>query len=265
MFLPAALAAAQSVAPIATDRPTQSAATFVISPRVFQIEGGYRFTRVQDAAGVVTDVHRLPDALFRFGIVDWAEARLTVSGADITIVSATVAERSTGFNDISLGAKFTVAGERGARPAFSILVDVSLPVGSEELTSDFVGARILALLSSALSDSWALTANIGPAVLRDHDKTAVDLEYAAAIGATMGSRVAFFAELYGAFGLSEQRLHQHSFQTGLTVLVGSDVQLDARVGLGLVDNVPDWLTGFGLSWRLFSPNVQTTRRPSASR
>ena len=129
-------------------------------------------------------------------------------------------------------------------------MDVTLPVGSEDLTSDFVSPKLLALLSGTLSDRWALTANIGPAVLRDNDKSVAELEYAAAIGAAMSSRFTFFAEFYGAFPLSDTRLHQHSFQTGVTALLGSDAQLDARVGLGLVDNVPAWLTGFGLATRV---------------
>jgi len=259
-FLPISVAAAQSVPPIVTDRPTQSAATFVISPKVFQIEGGYRLIHAEDHAGAVTDAHRFPDALLRFGIVSRIEARLTVSGADImSVTSADAIDRSTGFNDIGLGAKFAVADEKGARPAFSILVDVTLPVGSEDFTCDCVSPKLLALFSSTLSDRWALTANLGPAVLRDNDTTVVDLQYTAAIGATMSSRFVYFAELYGAFALSEVRAHQHGFQTGVTALLDDNVQLDARVGFGFVDGVPDWLAGFGLSWRLFSSNVTASR------
>jgi len=249
-LLPAATAAAQTENPIVTDRPTQSAATFVISPGVFQIEGGYRFTRAEGDSDAATDAHLFPDALFRFGVVDWAEARLTVGGLGVT--SATGTENSSGFNDIGLGAKFAVADEAGARPAISILVDVTVPVGSDELTGDFVSPKLLALLSRTLSDRWALTVNLGPAILRDHEETGVDLEYAAAIGAVMSSHFTLFAEFYGALPLSDVRVHRHSFQTGVTALLGSDVQLDARVGLGFVDDVPDWLAGFGVSWRLFS-------------
>jgi hypothetical protein len=257
VFLPAAAAAAQSAPPIVTDRPTQSAATFVISPKVLQIEGGYRFTRLDDA-GTVTDVQTFPDALFRFGIISRVEARLTASGADITSVAAADAtERSTSFNDISLGAKFAVAEERGARPAFSILADVTLPVGSDELAGGLVSPKLLVLISSTISDHWALTANIGPTVSRNSDETVTDLEYAAAIGATINSRFAAFAEFYGAFAFSETRLDGHNFQTGITALLGSDGQFDARVGFGLVAGVPDVLLGFGLSWRLFSSNVRT--------
>ena len=86
-----------------------------------------------------------------------------------------------------------MADEKGARPAFSILVDVTLPVGSEELTCDCVSPKLLALFSKTLSDRWNLTANLGPAVLRDDDQTVTDLQYTAAIGAAMSSRCAFFA------------------------------------------------------------------------
>ena len=55
-----------------------------------------------------------------------------------------------------------------------------------------------------------------------------------------------------ALDLVGRRLDQHSFQTGITAILGQrqDVQLDARVGFGFVNNVANWLTGVGISWRL---------------
>lgn len=254
VWLPASIAAAQSTGPIVTDRPTQSVATFTLAPKVFEIEGGYRFSRTDDATAVgsETELHELPDALFRFGLWQGIEARVTVSGWDFETASQGEGEqpRTNGFNDISVGGKFAVVEAEDWRPALSILADVSLPVGSEGFTNDHVNPKLLAILSNTLWRGWALTVNFGPSIVRENDETAVDLEYTASLGGALSSRWGFFAEFYGAFGVGTTRLDQHSFQAGITTLLSNDFQLDARVGLGFVDNVPGWITGFGFGWRL---------------
>ena len=248
------IASAQSTGPIVTDRPTQSVATFTLATKVFEIEGGYKFSRTDDGDpnGSVTDLHEMPDALFRFGLWRGIEARVTVSGWDFEGVSGDESEqlRTNGFNDVSVGGKFAVVDAEGWRPAVSILADVSLPVGSEGFTNDYVNPKVLALLSNRLWQGWTLTVNFGPSIVRGNDETSVDLEYTAALGGEITSRWGFFAEFFGAFGVGTKRLDQHSFQTGVTALLSNDFQLDARVGVGFVDNVPAWFTGFGFGWRL---------------
>ena len=59
----------------------------------------------------------------------------------------------------------------------------------------------------------------------------------------------WFAELFGAFALNG-RSDRHSFQAGVTALLSHAVQLDVRAGAGLVHDVPTWLVGAGLSFRL---------------
>ena len=60
----------------------------------------------------------------------------------------------------------------------------------------------------------------------------------------------WFAELFGAFALSDARTDRRSAQAGFTYLVGPNFQLDVRAGLGLVENVPDWLVAAGIGVRL---------------
>lgn len=253
-WLLTSFASAQSTGPIVTDRPTQSVATLTLAPKVFEIEAGYKFSRTDDGdtAGSVTELHELPDALFRLGLWRGIEARVTVSGWDFEGVHQDGVERSqsNGFNDVSVGGKFAVVGAKGRRPAVSILADVSLPVGAEGFSNDYVNPKILALLSNSPWQGWTLTVNLGPSIIRGDGETAVDLEYTAALGGPITSRWGVFAELYGSFGVGATRLDQHSFQGGITALVSDDFQLDARIGVGFVDNVPAWLTAFGFGWRL---------------
>lgn len=67
---------------------------------------------------------------------------------------------------------------------------------------------------------------------------------------TITERWGWFAELYGRFELDADSFDQHSVQAGATVLLANNFQLDARAGASLMNDVPTWLTGFGLGWRL---------------
>lgn len=85
----------------------------------------------------------------------------------------------------------------------------------------------------------------------DHGtRTDVDLNYAVALSGATSRPISLFGEFYGAFILAGDRSDRHSFQTGATVLLTQNFQIDFRVGLGLVDNEPDWLAGAGLAFRL---------------
>ena len=117
----AAFTRAQQVEPIVTDRPTQTAAPYVLSPLFFQLEAGYKFSRFEEGS-VRADVHELPDVLIRFGVLKRIEARLIVTGWNfraIDFLGGSVNDNF--FKDINVGAKIALAEEQGPRPAISLL------------------------------------------------------------------------------------------------------------------------------------------------
>lgn len=241
-------AAAES--PIATDRPTDSASPGLVPTRTLQFETGHKFTRFEDD-GEQTDSHTAPDLLTRYGINRRVEARLSVTGWTIQDSSAGGAD---GFNDISLGTKIALAEELGRRPQMGLLVDVSLPVGQANFTSDYLIPKVLFLAAHGLTDRVGLTYNLGPSLVTSKDdggrRTDVDLNYAVALSGAVGASVSLFGEVYGAFTFDGDRPDRHAFQAGATVLLTQNLQIDFRGGFGMVDNEPDWLAGVGLAFRL---------------
>ena len=236
--------------PIATDRPTDSASPGLVPWRTLQFETGYKFTRFE-GDGEQSASHTAPDLLVRYGINKRVEARLFVTGWTFQNGSS---GDDDGFNDISLGAKIALAEEKGRRPQMGLLVDVSLPVGHSEFSSDYVIPKVLFLAAHGLTDRVGLTYNIGPSLVTSKEdggsRTDVDLHYAVALSGATGGPVTFFGEVYGAFAFGGDRLDRHVLQTGATVLLHRSFQIDFRIGLGLVDNEPDWLAGAGLAFRL---------------
>lgn len=241
---------ASAESPISTDRPTASYSPALVPRRALQFEAGYTFSHLE-ANGEEVDSQRAPELLVRYGVGERVEVRLVLAGWTL---EASDSGDEDGLNDVSLGAKFALAQERGGRPQLGLLVGVSLPVGHSDFTSDHVIPEVLLLATHTLSPRVGLTYNLGPSLVTSTDdrgtQTDVDLNYAVALSVATSGSVSLFAELYGAFILEGDRLDRHNFQTGTTVLLSTNFQIDLRVGFGLVESEPDWLAGAGLAFRL---------------
>ena len=139
--------------------------------------------------------------------------------------------REDGFNDVSIGAKWALVDEQGRRSAVSLLGDLSFPVGDAEFTDDFVNPKLLLLFSRTLA-LLSLTYNVGPSFIRlekeGRERTVVDLPYTLMLSGPVADGAGWFAELFGAFALSDARTDRHSAQAGITYLVGPSFQLDVR-------------------------------------
>ena len=236
--------------PIITDRPTHSASPVLVPPRTFQFEAGYKFSRNEDGSDS-TDAQVLPNLLARYGINQTVEARLIISSLNI---KRSVDDKTTGFSDLTLGAKIALADESGARPQMALLVGVNLPVGHSDFTSKYVIPKILFLGANSLSDRLGLTYNIGPSFVTNKSDgksdTHIDLNYAVALSGSVGGVFSLFGEFYGAFAFGRSQLDRHGFQAGTTILLSPLFQIDFRAGIGQTGNENGWLVGAGLAFRV---------------
>ena len=236
--------------PLVTDRPTDSASPVLVPQRAFQLELGYKLSRI-DSGSTHTYNRLFPDLLARYGVNRKVEARLIASGWTFESGDG---EGSDGFSDVSLGTKIALAEERGRRPQMALLIDVSLPTGAPGVTNDYVIPKILFLGSNALTDELGLTYNLGPSFVTaetDGEKgTNTDLNYAVALSGSIGGPFSLFGEFFGAFAFGSSLPDRHDFQFGTTILLSPRFQIDLRAGGGLVENEPDWLVGAGLAFRL---------------
>jgi hypothetical protein len=236
--------------PLVTDRPTDSASPELVPRRTFQLELGYKFTRL-DAPSGRTDTQEAPDLLARVGISERIEARLTATGWSFKNLET---GQEDGFNDVSLGVKIALADERGKRPQMALLADVSLPAGQAGFTDDYVIPKVLLLANHTLGGRVALTWNLGPSFVtrkkNDVTQTDVTLNYAVALSGGVGGPFSLFGEVFGRLDFGQGLPDSHTIQVGTTVLLGRLWQVDVRGGIGMVDNVPDWLAGAGLAFRV---------------
>ena len=242
--------AADKPSPLVTDRPTDSVAPVVIPKRSLQVEAGYKYSRIDTPEGNISG-HVFPELLVRYGLHERFEGRLFTSG---WVINDTRDGTEDAFADISIGTKIYLADENGALPQMGLLLDVTLPTGSEEVTSDYVIPKLLFVGAHTLTEKLALTYNVGPSYVTykqsGQRKTDWDVNYAVAFSSPLTNSLAVFAEIYGAWVNSGDLPDRHNIQAGATVLLSPQVQVDLRIGAGLVSDEPDWFAGAGLAFRL---------------
>jgi hypothetical protein len=234
---------------LVTDRPTDSVSPIVVPKGSFQFEAGYKYARLE-TNGFSADQHTFPDFLFRYGLGERYEVRLYAAGWNAQEVGG---ENETSFSDISVGTKIELLPKWGRMTKSSLLVDVALPTGSDSDGGDYVIPKVLFVGGYEFSARYGLTYNIGPSLVnfkrageREHRW---DLNYAVAFSALARPNLNLFAELYGRVRQGSVP-ESHSAQVGATVRVAAKLQLDCRVGAGLVRAAPDWFAGLGLAFRL---------------
>lgn len=227
------------VGPLVADRPQFTQTPLTVPQGHLQIEAGFTF--YDDP-----DLWTLPEALFRLGLNRELELRLEVpsyfdfdgGGND-----------DDGWTDMSIGVKWHFLDQDGAIPTLGVIPYLTIPTGDEPLGDNDV--QVGAILAGAwdLGEELSLTANLG---LQTYEKPDGDDTVATttsiALGLPIGESTSAFAEYYaiypGTFDDSQQVI-----DGGIKHHIHNNLMLDAKVGLGLNSDSPDFLVGAGLTWR----------------
>lgn len=235
----ATVAIGQEPTPLVTDRPDQTESSVVVPPGTVQVEIGW--LRTDDGAD--RDVEG-PGTLVRWGLGERWELRLGWDGWIDR--NPAVGPSSRGAGDGAVGVKVAMAPERGRRPETALLVSTTLPVGDDSVSGDRSDPSFRFLFSHTLPADWGLGYNLGGA-LNDDDLAA---EYTVALGRPLSPRWGVFGELFGELPVDGPGDDAHSFDAGVTLGLGSRLQLDASAAFGLSGAAPNRFVGVGLSFRV---------------
>lgn len=237
---------------ISPDRPGFANAPDVVGKGRVQLETSVQWDRERH-----DDEHERTvstPTLLRFGVSDKVELRLETDGRDIVHdVDPATGERTTtvGYADTSLGVKWRLAEQQGARPSLALLGEVELPSGSRDLRGR--GARPAVYLPAGwdLDRGWSV--QFEPGVAMENDERGARYRYgfmALTLAKELTERWQGFAEV--AAPQIASRGHggtQAAVDGGFTYRVSKDCQLDLSVVHGLDHQTPDLSVAFGLSMR----------------
>jgi len=238
--------------PLVADRPDFTEATSTVGLGGFQLELGYTLGSDTDGRST-TRVHSYGEPLLRVGVlVERLELRVGTSvTTEVVDVSATGVVTS-GLEDLYVGAKIALSGQRGVLPATAILPQMTLATG----TGGFSAGRTLPgfnfLYSWDLNESLSLAGSTQVnAAVGDMDEDYAEWAQSLSWGIATGQRSGVYAEWYAFVpaGLDAGET-RHYVNGGLTWLANDDLQWDFRFGMGLNAAAEDMYVGAGVVMRV---------------
>lgn len=242
LLLAVAMANAHAAEPIATDRPDFVESSQTVGVRRVQIETSVAWEKDDDTRTFATPT------LLRVGLADDWELRVEGDG---WLRSSGAGDRERGAADVSVGAKYHVAGSGEHGPSLAWLVHADLPSGDRAFRGHGVRPSVRLVAEWELPNDYSL--GVMPGLVRESDDDG--RRYTAAIfGVVVGkawtARFRTFAEVAlpqvarGSDGGTLALL-----DLGGAWLLSDDVQLDAAYSAGLNSRSPDHGVTLGLSAR----------------
>jgi len=238
--------------PLVTDRPDFTEASVTVGYGVAQVESGYTFT--YDSEGNErTRSHSFPETLLRIGVLaEWLELRIVWNYLDEQTEIAGVEDSVSGAEDLGLGVKIALTPQEHWLPETGIILQMTVPSGSSELTADEVLPGVNYLYSWDINDNWSTAGSTGINSAIDDETLDSYAEFSQSwtVGYSWTDRIGSYTEWFVIIPTSADTNHtENYFNGGFTVLINDDLQWDIRAGVGLNSAADDFFTGTGLSFR----------------
>ncbi len=232
-----------------TDRPDFTEGTATVPTGHFQLEGGYTFTRVGDE-----DSSSLGELLVRIGLSEKVEARLGVGSYSRVDTRVSGASALSGYEDPSIGVKIRLTPEDSnllppGHPHLALLLGTSVPVGDDDLTSDEWQPEGKLALGWDFTDRFSLGSTLIYAYPSDGGERFHQFAASLSAAYSLTDRLGMYVEGYGFNKESLGGSSTAYLNTGLSLGISNDLQLDVRVGAGLDDPSPNWFAGVGAAVR----------------
>ncbi|MDE2981307.1 MAG: transporter [Gemmatimonadota bacterium] len=237
---------------LVADRPDFTEATSTVGLGGFQLELGY--TLGLDSDGEFTRrVHSYGEPLLRVGVlVERLELRVGTTAVTEVDRASPRGVTTSGLEDLYLGAKIALSGQRGVLPATAILPQMTVATGTEGFSAGQTLPGFNFLYSWDLSGTLSLAGSTQVnAAVGDMGENYSEWAQSLSWGIATGQRSGVYAEWYafvpaGLDGVGSE----HYLNSGLTWLANDDLQWDVRIGFGLNDAAEDGYVGAGVVMRV---------------
>lgn len=228
-----AIVIAQRSEPIITDRPTQSAASSVMSVGKVLVEYGFASEKTSPSIDntIFANIHA------RMGLIEGLELRITQNYLQQKIGGNNI----KGLSPAALGVKAALLEEKGIIPEMSVIGQVTFKTGKEEFRPARAVPEIRLNCSNTLSEYLSIGYNVGVGLPEDN----AYFLYTLVLGYSFYPNWTIFVEPYGFLF---DTASDHRFNGGFIYLVSDRFQLDVSGGLGISDIAPDSFIGFGAAY-----------------
>lgn len=230
-FFVATAIQAQSFSP---DRPGIGNGSFITPKGMLGLEAGFQFSNSD-----FNEQYEAGQLLLRYGVNEKLELRALMGSYTSVDQELIGGSRSySGFQDMGVGVKYNLlSGDE--KPSISALAELSLPVGSDEFTSDEFVPSLGLLADHALNENLSISSNLGYSfsVGNVDDSWLFTLTPGFAISDNTAGYLGYAGMYYGGF-------EQHWVEGGLTFGLNSGIQLDVNFGYDTENEITFLGAGF---------------------
>ena len=228
---------------IITERPSFTESSVTVGQRVTQIETGYTFASV---AG--THTQSWGEVLLRQGVLaNWFELRFGVFP-----LSEDAESFEAGIADLLLGTKFALTKQSGLLPELALIMQMTVPTGSESFTANRVLPGFNLLYGWDVTETAWIAGGTSCNVLVNDDTFVASDTWATSmsLGDQITDRLGYYGEWFAIVpdDPAEKSVLNY-INGGLMWLLSDDIQWDVRIGKGLSQGSDDYFVGTGLGIR----------------
>lgn len=239
--------APQIVEPYAADRGIFTPRANVVPQGRFILSAGATYT-YNDDNDVEVQNWTGPELRVQAGVAPRTNVTVAWDGYSTTEIDAGgFSDTTSGSTDAEIEVKVQLVEGESMLPGISVFGGVSLPVGSNEITSDRVDPNAgVTLWWDEVDDFWSFFGSARFTLLEDfNNEEFVQSTVSVGTAQTWDSGVQTFVEYFGFLNDNDAVNDAHFLQGGGIFEVAPTVTIDARVGVGLSDDSADVFFGFG--------------------
>jgi len=228
--------------PLVSDRPDFTESTETMKLGEVQLEGGHTFERITSVKTNTTG-----ELLLRIGVASRAELRIEPgSYAKISFPGGDISGREDGALGMKLRLHAPSGGAPSIVPAVSLVLSSSVPTGSANFRQRRLQPEVKLASAWTITDRVGLSTNFNVARPRDEYGRYTVFAASASFDVEITPRVGAYAEVFGFNPQIAAVGHTRYANTGMTLGLTPNFQLDMRAGIGLNGEAPDYFLGAGL-------------------
>jgi hypothetical protein len=231
---------------LSTDRPDLTESPYTVDAGHAQLEMDLvsfardRHTEERDGG---TQSWAFANTNFKLGLTNWCDLQLVVP------VHQHDRGGARGFGDTTIRLKANCWGNDGGTTALAVMPFVKVPTASSGLGNNAVEGGLIIPFAAELPGDWKFGAMVEVDFLADDEGSGFQTAFVASVtfSHAIAGDLSGYLELANTAG--RETAWSATFNSGLTLGLGENIQLDAGVNLGLTRAADDVTAFAGISYR----------------